>query len=463
MRGVLLSKYTTVAITLLAALTFIFTVAHIDNRAVYIVIASAVGVVILLSTLSPAVLWAVITFLYITVESEHYHLGNFPFPLLPFPLIALLNAGLLILTLYHYAIRSEQEILLSKEERWVVAFLCCVLLSTGVGMINGYTTKAILKETGLMLGYIGFIAVIRSKRKLFPIFWTIIIAGATIASLEYIYLAYSVIKSPYLFSHRIATRQAVIGVPILTIGYSLLLWGNRKNRIVGIAMITSLVPILILSLQRSLWIASILGITASTTIGLVLSKTARKRALITLLSSTIVITIAIISGITFIKHNLGEEFVSTVEMRINTFQNIEHDISYRTRLSDTQSVFKFKLEAHPTALLWGRGLGDRVQRTYPRSEIPFFIDNTYIVILWKMGSIGLVVFISMLMAYLAKFLHLAKTKEDNVWAIGYASFMIAFMFYALTTNIGVNYRFITVFWGIIATGFLYYKEEETNV
>ncbi len=104
-----------------------------------------------------------------------------------------------------------------------------------------------------------------------------------------------------------------------------------------------------------------------------------------------------------------------------------------------------------------------MQRTYPQSEILSFIDNTHIVILWKMGSIGLVVFISMLMAYLAKFLHLAKTKEDNAWAIGFASFIISLLFYALTTNIGVNYRFITVFWGIIATGFLYYKEEANNV
>jgi len=64
--------------------------------------------------------------------------------------------------------------------------------------------------------------------------------------------------------------------------------------------------------------------------------------------------------------------------------------------------------------IWGRGLGDAAYFPLLSNKIKNLVDNSYITLFWKMGIIGLVLFLYLFIKVLWKLLRVIKTTKDIV-------------------------------------------------
>ena len=101
-------------------------------------------------------------------------------------------------------------------------------------------------------------------------------------------------------------------------------------------------------------------------------------------------------------------------------------------------------------ILFGTGLGAKIELVTLIHISPQLIDNSYVFILWKTGLVGFTLFILILFNFIKKgiklFLKLNQTNEQWIVAAITSGF-IGLMFIGLTNTCLVHYRFI-ILWAL---------------
>ena len=117
-------------------------------------------------------------------------------------------------------------------------------------------------------------------------------------------------------------------------------------------------------------------------------------------------------------------------------------------------------------ILFGTGLGAAKKRIAYNDTYPFIVDNSYVFLLWKMGIVGLLSYLSLFFLFFKKglyvFFHTTKVESKQLSSAlmaGVAGLLVV----GLSNTCLLLYRFIIIWALAIATIELLYRQEKRDV
>lgn len=331
------------------------------------------------------------------------------YSLLP-SLTSLLMLILLFITFLHiHKINWENRI-----QKVFIIFLVYLLFSTIWGLIQGYSISLISNESMKWLFYpCSFFFTLnlfqkfsldKNKLENFLKYLSFILLGfALMNAIEHLIL--------YIFftkGGRVITRQTIIlGIGIsISLGY-FLFYNLKKYQkiIIGLLFLFYLLGIII-SMQRSLWVAIIIAFIISFLFYL-------KKRKWNFFSMELIILLFLI----FFLFSLGNEYVRVNELliseRVDTFEEGIETRSMLVRFVTYNQVFKRIKEN----LIFGKGLGDTLYVPILYSNRISFVDNSYLQTLWKMGFVGIVIFFIIIGNIFKKIYYILKYSSNKVYLL----------------------------------------------
>lgn len=317
-------------------------------------------------------------------------------------------------------------------------------MSQGNGISNVYVDVVF---AGLYASYFIFRIVLNNQRAI-RTFIIILIIGSTLASIQYIVFSLSNLQSGSIFLTRVTTQQphlAQISIPLLTGIF--LFRGKLKYKIISFALILPNFAMVIFSQQRSLYVSVVISIFI-VIFFYIFREGVEFRKLIKFIFGIISFVLVIILFIVLLEYYFHINFIFTIFQRMGTLQDVTSDTSWTIRFTEV----KFALEKWSNHPIIGSGMGS----TYPNI---FFhrgntgVDNSYAFVLWKMGIMGLILF---MFVYL-KFLWIGivdfwkkKSYYDKMIIAGFLAGMLGMMLIAITNESIILYRFNIIWAAIIA-------------
>ena len=220
-------------------------------------------------------------------------------------------------------------------------------------------------------------------------FLVAILITSTVVAIEYILLQLQHLDIRSILISRVFTQQPHIGqVAIALLAATIIFSKRRMLRILALIILIPNFIMVILSQQRGLWLG--LFFTLFTLLLLYYFQNGINIVRITKFGLSLILIVAVMAGILIIAEKaLNLEFLSTVFLRLSTFEILSIDLSVNLRLIQISRV----LAEWKNHLFMGSGLG----ATFPRfigARITDGIDNSYFFMLWKMGILGILPFLS---------------------------------------------------------------------
>jgi hypothetical protein len=232
---------------------------------------------------------------------------------------------------------------------------------------------------------------------------------------------------------------------------------SKKTKVIYLACILLNFLMVFLSQQRALWIGIILTILLlfffnSIKIKFNFNQIFRFVLLVFLLSAALVIVGLAIDKV-FMKSSL-----LTFAIRINTLLNIATDESFKIRMAESGRA----LAQWKNNIFLGTGLGSTFNPITLNHVSNNLVDNSYVVLLWKMGLIGLTIYLTVILLFFKHGLYVFK-HSININIKSIISVMLSgycgLLFVALTNSCLVLYRY-NIVWAIaIATVEILYVRE----
>lgn len=347
------------------------------------------------------------------------------------------------------------------EKRWkfqwffldkvMLVFLIYAFVNTVWGIYQyGHVKGAILEFYHIALYGVYFLArlMINIDDKWIAKFFVVFIMATTIAALQYIFLALSHLDITDIFINRVTTQQphlAQISIPFLA-GAVLFL----KKKIYKILSLFLLIPnflMVIFSQQRALYISIFL--TLLTLLFFFYTRNGFKPAKLLNFSFSILLLAFLLIGFLIVAQKyLKLQFILTVAERIETFENLSSDESWRIRFSEVEIA----LEKWKNHIFVGTGLGSFYHSTLRWGEgfKKMGVDNSYAFVLWKLGIWGLLIFLSIYITFLYQgfkaFWASTQTFEKLIIST-IISGMLGIMLIAVTNMSIIRYRF-NMIWAI---------------
>ena len=348
-------------------------------------------------------------------------------------------------------ILKKKKIKISALGWSIIAYTCLTFFAIFLGFINDNEHLLSLTENEFVpqLMYLSFFVFLTTKmrEKNLRILFDFILACSAFIGLQFLYAFPQ--NSITAF-----TRIPTINVHIALLSYPyvigiLFLSESKKRKIVSLIALIPISFAVMISLQRALWGA--LAIILVLSIFLYLYKKGYSIGRIFLFSIVVFLSIIIIFSITVfaIVRVSSSSAVLVIVKRLASFTNIDY---LKVDLSAFQRTFEIKQALSKlTGIQWliGRGFGDTFYSKV-RFRIQHYVDNSYAWVLWKMGAIGFVVFLSMFVIFFKRTIFLLRknvTKEELIYITTIFLNMIGLLIVALTNACLVNYRFI-VLWAI---------------
>ncbi len=159
---------------------------------------------------------------------------------------------------------------------------------------------------------------------------------------------------------------------------------------------------ILLTMQRSLWIATAISITVFYLLDLISRKMNLKESLLKLS-----ILGLLLFSVLFVFNKISLDTDVLIE-RTEKMQKGEMDSSLAIRIYTFIKV----LDITKNDAIWGRGLGDSAHFPLLSNNIKNLVDNSYIALFWKMGIIGLLLFLYLFTKVLWKLIYVIKTTKD---------------------------------------------------
>lgn len=160
---------------------------------------------------------------------------------------------------------------------------------------------------------------------------------------------------------------------------------------------------ILLTMQRSLWVATVISIIVFYFIDLMSRKSTIKEILLRLF-----ILILLLFSIFFIFNKISLDTDVLLE-RTEKMQQGEMDSSLAIRLYTFVKV----VDITKNNVIWGRGLGDSSHFSLFTNKIKNLVDNSYVTLFWKMGIVGVALFMYLLLKVLWKLFYIIKTTKDK--------------------------------------------------
>jgi len=377
-------------------------------------------------------------------------------------LILILLAAFLILFIrnlyektWHIDIASLDQIL--------IIFFIYSMLSLFWGLYKNTGTSLPIQDFYFIFLYSAYFLsrLLFQKEKLMRIFFIIFIIISVITSFEYILLTFSEMTFSNLFVTRVPTRQphlAQISIPILVAVFFF-----TKNRIYKLGALILFIPnflMVVLSQQRALWLGIILSIIIVTFL-YYLRHGFNIYQIFKFFLIMIVSILFLILTLIILDKYLHLNLIFTGLSRVSTFFTLSQDFSVNVRISE----IKIALKQWEKNIFFGAGLGAKYSRILV-SRGEGTLDNSYVFVLWKLGIVGLFLF---LLFYLKNFYHNLKTfwqsklEFEQIIITSIFAGISGIMLIAFTNMSIIRYRY-NIIWavliGISENLYLKYFKEE---
>ncbi|GAG92383.1 unnamed protein product, partial [marine sediment metagenome] len=164
----------------------------------------------------------------------------------------------------------------------------------------------------------------------------------------------------------------------------------------------------------------------------------------------IFVVFSLIFILIFLANRIGLDILSFVVARASTFLKISQDISINQRLLADKIVWEQILK-NPFV---GNGLGSQYSYSYLGTTFSeFWVDNSYLVLLWKLGIVGAITFLGILIKSLIESIKIFKVTKNNeikVFAGAMISFIIAWLILGTISPQMIKYLLNVVWITLIA-------------
>ncbi|MDD3802883.1 MAG: O-antigen ligase family protein [bacterium] len=278
-----------------------------------------------------------------------------------------------------------------------------------IGFLRGYEIVKILRGTLILLMYVIpfiFISIYEIKEREFYFF---LLLATFFVSIEY-FVMYRAALSVGVLT-RVVTRMATITI----ISFPAIIFNiadgylSKKNRFLYYAIMFFCLSAAILSLQRSLWVCILFDLCVFVIYLFFISK--KKLYFIFRLAIVIFIVLTLlVIAVQIFKAVFGESIFNLLMYRFTqfSFSSFSSDRALSVRMEDYAKIWQIFSESN----FIGVGLG-AVYMQSDTGKTQEFVDNSYLVLLWKTGIFG---FIAVLSMYLFTMIELVKiyVKEKNV-------------------------------------------------
>lgn len=323
-----------------------------------------------------------------------------------------------------------------------MVYFIIIAIALCVGIIHHYQWKSVLTNFLTFFYFITYFIVLSSlsnNKQIYHYIITIFIASV-IAALQYIYSFFTG-QFSILSMGRIVTGQIHIIYLMIPFLLSFLINNNTSLRFYSIVPLFILVPAILISQTRGTWIACIVAIG----VNLFIYFKDRKYSInkITRFSLS---AISIVVVIFLVIHKIvGTNMMDLVEQRVGSIANWEQDTSLNMRAEMNAAVWKEFLSSP----IWGKGLGAIVH--VHDWQYQLWIDNTYMVLLWKFGILGFLCFITILFVVLKRSYYVYAHTDNMFYKWFSGGTFSAFMGLAvlgLISPVLIKYRF-NIIWALI--------------
>lgn len=344
------------------------------------------------------VYFIILSILFLFPQSARY-------PILP----AIYNdTGIMLIIVFTVVIIFHKSIAKNVYNKYWLIFFLLILIQTLRGIYLGHDGEFIQTEVIKYLHYpLGFFFMknLINKQNIGKFIrlniYAFIIFGLIIC-LEMFYYYFFI-----TLGDRVLTRQTNLLLISLMTSFSLLLFYKKLNLPTRFfLMAASILYILgiIIFMQRSLWLSTIISILLLSIIYIFKSGEKKKRIIII---SLLLILITCISLFILNRYNLNRKILSR---RTEVIEN--QDI---TELSLLIRILSYIEIAEKLQGKWLQGLaiGDEIRTTYLNRSIMNIVDNSFLVIVWKFGILGLLCFMIIFIIHFRQLIRLTRNSEEH--------------------------------------------------
>jgi cell division protein FtsW (lipid II flippase) len=270
-------------------------------------------------------------------------------------------------------------------------------------------------------------------------------------------ISLQVIGYHLLLTHgnRVISRQPNILLTSLIVSLSLLYFYKlnliKKMALAGLSILYVLG--IFLSMQRSLFVATTVAILVLTVFYIKIA-TKKTKTIITLIILVSIITSAmfIIAPNLSLNKNVSSRSSDALQ---EGFKTHSLQIRFLTYLHVYNEIKK--------NVLFGQGIGDTIVLPYLNQREISLVDNSYLVIIWKLGLVGFLIFASIYFLFIKKAIYIiqnSKTRLYIVISIVLLSSIIGQLVTGLACSIMSHYYFNFI-WGALI-GVVYYLYDEVR-
>lgn len=340
--------------------------------------------------------------------------------------------------------RKEKYHLRTKTDYLLLSFLLLATFSFFYGIFSGNPLFRTLEDFVVIFYYAFYFLVLIyfQDEKWQKILIISIIVVSLLVSLEYLI--------PFLLTFQIkryATDQQHLFNLVYPLLFSYIILGDEtKYKILAFLSLIPVTLAVIISFTRALWITIPFSIFVILIIYLFSYKKPKSRRTIFLLLGSIILIIAI-TYFLIRKENLRK----FIKIRAQTFAQLTEDISILERIYAGQYLLK---EFKKSPIL-GVGLGTVYPAPITKKGIKHFswMDSLYLNLLWKMGLIGLIIFLLIYYFFFKNVVKIFKSPKNNFqkWvSLGVLSAFISLIIISIESAVLLIYRFNFVWAALLA-------------
>lgn len=390
--------------------------------------------------------------LYIVIFEEEFYTSRIPGFTLSYSWpIAL---GLFLLVMVYWAMglsRQRYDFQLETLDLLVIIFLLLVLISAIRGYLLEYDSTAwrweILPYPFYLSYFVFRFSQLKDNNRILK---KVLLFAAAFVAFEMIY-ALTHFRLGIIF-HRIVTKNVHIMQFAIPYAGLLAIYSNSpREKTISFLLLPAFVLAVIISQQRALMLTIFLTLIILLAIFIkVRFSTLEKRKKRVVFTSLIVISmIAIFVIIIFITH---KGLLYTVISRAVVFlspQNLIRDQSWQIRW---QEIVKIIPQIQRNFFL-GTGFG-ATEISRLRFILKITVDNAYFYLLWKMGFLGLVCFLSIQLLAIKRCIIVSKRSldtDEKIFSRAVLMNIIGLLFVAITNSCIVTYRLVFVWMTLISS------------
>lgn len=350
----------------------------------------------------------------------------------------------------------------------IIAYTFIAFFGLMIGLINANKNVLSITKNELVpqLMYLSYFIFFTTKLKKmnFRLFFDFILFISAFIGLQFV-CAFP--KNSFFAFTRIPTIN--VHISLLAFPYVLAVLFFTKSLKRKTFSLIALFPIsfaVLISLQRGLWLALFFVFIVSILIYFYKRRFSFIKILFAFFALLLTFTLLFLVAILVLSKVTSGAAIVVILKRFISFANINYlkvDLSAFQRIYEIKQAFS-KLNG----LQWliGRGIGDTIF-----SQVRFFtkhyLDNSYAWVIWKMGIIGLISFLTMFGIFFQRAFFLLRKcydNEDMIYVMTIFLNIIGLMIVAFSNSCLVQYRFIVI-WAvsiaIMETIYRKYRNENT--